>query len=404
MKKIIQIVVSGNTGSVGRIAEDLGSSLLDNNWKSYIAFGRLKRSSKSVLINIGCFLDNVFHLVETRLFDRHGLGSRWSTYLLIMKIKKINPDIIHLHHLHGYFINVKILFNFLKSYNGQVVWTFHDCWSFTGHCCYFEIVNCDKWKTVCGKCPQINQYPKSFYLDRSEKNFLMKKELFLSVKNLTVVSVSQWLSSLVSQSFFSSSNLKMIYNGIDVSKFRIKSDLCTIKDQLGVTNKFVILGVATIWEKRKGFDLFLDLSKSLKSDCVIVLVGLTKDQKSSLPLNILGFERTDNLESLVNFYNCADVFCNLSYEETFGLTTVESLSCGTPVIVLGNSGSRELVHDNVGFVHDKFSVFSIINSIEIIKGNGKNSYSDDCRNHAINNFSNSLAYSNYINLYNDLLK
>jgi glycosyltransferase involved in cell wall biosynthesis len=404
MKKIIQIVVSGNTGSVGRIAEDLGSSLLDNNWKSYIAFGRLKRSSKSVLINIGCFLDNVFHLVETRLFDRHGLGSRWSTHLLIMKIKKINPDIIHLHHLHGYFINVNILFNFLKSYNGQVVWTFHDCWSFTGHCCYFEIVNCDKWKTVCGKCPQINQYPKSFYLDRSKKNFLMKKELFLSVKNLTVVSVSHWLGSLVSQSFFSSSNLKMIYNGIDVSKFRIKSDLCTVKGQLGVTNKFVILGVATIWEKRKGFDLFLELSKSLKSDCVIVLVGLTKDQKSLLPLNILGFERTDNLESLVNFYNCADVFCNLSYEETFGLTTVESLSCGTPVIVLGNSGSRELVHDKVGFVHDKFSVSSIINSIEIIKGNGKNSYSDDCRNHAISNFSNSLAYSNYINLYNDLLK
>ena len=197
MPTIFQICVEGNTGSTGRIAEEIGILAIQKGWNSFIAYGRFPRPSKSNLIQIGTDFDVYLHGLETRLFDRHCLGSKTATHNLVKQIKEIKPDIIHLHHLHGYYINIEILFDFLANASIPVVWTFHDCWSVTGHCAYFDFAGCEKWKTECNNCPEKREYPASIFIDRSRKNYYLKKSLFTSVKKMVVVPVSDWLKNIV---------------------------------------------------------------------------------------------------------------------------------------------------------------------------------------------------------------
>lgn len=220
MPTLLQIVVEGNTGSTGTIAEAIGELAMHQGWESYIAHGRFPRSSKSQTIRIGSGFDVILHGIKTRLFDRHGLGSRNATKLLIDRIQKIKPDIIHLHHIHGYYINIELLFNYLSGADIPVIWTFHDCWSITGHCAYFDFADCDKWKTECNHCPQKKEYPASFCLDRSTKNYNLKKALFTSVKKMVVVPVSDWLKNIVLESFMQDIPVQTIHNGIDTSVFK----------------------------------------------------------------------------------------------------------------------------------------------------------------------------------------
>ena len=218
--KLLQIVVEGNRGSTGIIAESLGNIAIKMGWESYIAHGRFSRESNSKIIKIGSTLDVLCHGIETRIFDRHGLGSRRATKRFILQIKQIKPDIIHLHHLHGYYINFKFLFEFLKTSKIPIVWTFHDCWSFTGHCAYFDFVGCEKWQSECSQCPQKTDYPASIFLDRSKENYRLKKELFTSISNLYIVTVSDWLNELVNHSFFKKNKIKTIHNGTNLDIFK----------------------------------------------------------------------------------------------------------------------------------------------------------------------------------------
>ena len=401
--KLLQICVEGNTGSTGTIAESIGQFVLQKGWESYIAFGRYPRSSNSKLLRIGSDLESMLHGIETRLFDNHGLGSRYATKRLIKKIEFIKPDVIHLHHLHGYYINIELLFLFLQKSKIPIVWTFHDCWSFTGHCAYFDYVGCDKWKTECSQCPQKKEYPKSIFLDNSRNNFLLKKQLFTSIPKITIVSVSKWLDNLVQKSFFKSTNHLYIYNGIDLDLFRPIDEPRFIKNKYNIDNKFVILGVATTWDRRKGLDDFIELAKHIKNDEIIVLIGLNKKQRKNLPYNILGLPRTENRKELSNLFAASDVFLNLSTEETFGLTTAEALACGTPAIVYNRTANPELVNFETGFVVEKNDFLSINRSILEIRENKKEFYIKNCRLRATKLFNSEDVFSSYFELYKKMI-
>jgi len=401
MKKLLQINSVVNSGSTGRIAEEIGQTAMAAGWESYIAYGRNDRPSQSELIKISNDWDIKLHGIQTRLFDRHGLGSRSATKELIGKIKEISPDIIHLHNIHGYYINIEILSHYLKESNTPVIWTLHDCWPITGHCSYFTFVGCEKWKTQCFNCPQKTSYPASWLVDRSEKNFRLKKELFTSLPNLTLVPVSQWLSGILKESFLKGYPIKVIHNGINTDVFNPSSS-SDFRAKHGLENKFILLGVASVWSPRKGLKDFIELSKHLNSDYQIVLIGLSREQIEQLPDNVLGIERTESVEVLANIYSTADIVLNLSYEETFGLTTVEGFACGTPGIVYNATASPELIDDETGIVVEQGNIHKLIKAINQIKEKGKQSYTDACVKRANRLFKKEDRYREYLELYNQL--
>lgn len=403
MPTLLQISIEVNSGSVGRIAEQIGETVLQKGWHSYITYARNHNQSCSQIIKIGNKFDLYRHGIETRIFDNHCFSSKSATKDLINTINKIKPDIIHLHHLHGYFINIEILFQYLKESEIPVVWTFHDCWSFTGHCTHFDFVGCDKWKTECNHCEQKKEYPKSLLLDRSRQNFIDKKRIFNSVKNLTIVSVSKWLHGKVNESFLKNCNSKIIYNGIDINLFFPKDSRDEIDKLYDTKGKYMLLGVATNWDKKKGLQDFINLNSVIDNKFVIVLVGLSKDQLIEIPNNMIGIERTESQGELCALYSASDLFLNLSVEETFGLTTAEALACGVPVIVYNATASPELVNEDTGFVVKKQDIKGLVNVIEKARSLGKSHYTNACRNRAVSLFDKNERFLEYFNLYNEIL-
>jgi len=399
---LLQINTVVNFGSTGRIAEDIGVMAINHGWRSYIAYGRFGRNSQSELVDINSILGFHTHVFQTRLFDRHGLGSKKSTEKLVALIKQLKPNLIHLHNLHGYYLNIEVLFSFLSIADIPVVWTFHDCWPITGHCVYFDFVKCDKWKHECGSCIQKHRYPASYWFDRSTDNFRLKRKLFNSVKNLTIVTVSNWLAGVVRQSFLANVPLVTINNGIDTTVFkRVISH--NVRKKYNLEDKFVILGVASSWDYRKGLDDFIELSRYLDGNCAIILIGLNKQQLNRIPNNILGLSRTDNIEELVDFYNIADVFFNSSLEETFGLTTIEAMACGTPSIVYNNTACPEALSDDTGFIVDKKDLSGVIQAIETVRKRSKDYYSNACIQRVGDLYDKNERYLDYLELYNSII-
>jgi putative colanic acid biosynthesis glycosyltransferase len=405
MPKLLQISIEVNSGSVGKIAEQIGETVLENGWLSYITYARNNNPSKSEVIKIGTKFDLYYHGVETRIFDNHCFSSKSATKDLINTIEKIKPDIIHLHHLHGYFINIEILFSYLKESDIPVVWTFHDCWSFTGHCAYFDFVGCEKWITECHDCEQKKEYPKSLLFDRSRQNYIDKKRIFNSINNLTIVPVSNWLSGKVKDSFLQNYQCVVIQNGIDLNTFYPKRSRTVIDELYKVKGKFIILGVASTWEKRKGLEEFVKLNELIdREKCVILLIGLSQGQIQKLPKSIIGIQRTESVGQLADLYSAADVFLNPTFEDTFPTTNLESLACGTPVITYKTGGSVESVDENTGVVIDKGDIGGLINAIKSIKNKGKCFYEKNCRESAIKNFDRKIKFNDYLELYKNILK
>lgn len=398
---ILQISIEVNSGSVGRIAEQIGEQVIDAGWNSYITYARNNRPSKSKTIKIGKRIDVLWHGIMTRVFDNHAFESKNATRKLISDIEKINPDIIHLHHLHGYFINIEILFEYLQKKNTPVVWTFHDCWSFTGHCAHYSYVGCDRWKNECFSCPQKMGYPTSLLFDRSKKNYEQKKRLFNLVK-INIVPVSHWLGREVKMSFLKNQNIKVIQNGIDIDVFRPKENLDSLKDFYNIKDKFIILGVASTWDKKKGLFEFIRLSKLLNDDQKIMLVGVSQKQKKELPSSIIAIERTENVQQLADLYSLADVFVNPTLEEALGLTNIEAQACGTPVITYKSGGSPETISESTGIIIERENTEELVNAINIIKAKGKKFYSANCRKRAVSNFNKIDRYHDYIELYKEI--
>lgn len=398
--KIYQINVVANSGSTGRIAEGIANLALKEGFECYTAYGRWANKSDTCLYKIGNKMDVYCHVIQTRLFDRHGLASKCATKKLIKNIAQVKPDIIHLHNIHGYYLNYLILFRYLSQLDIPIVWTLHDCWSYTGHCAHYTAVRCRKWENGCFNCPNLADYPQSLFCDSSKSNYKLKKTLFTSVKNITIITVSKWLASEVQKSFLKKYPIKTIYNGLDTQKYY---PVTIKKDKYGWENKFIILGVATFWNKRKGLDDFIELGKILADDEVIVLVGLSKEQIKKIPNNVVGFERTESMQQLVELYSVADIFMNFSMEETFGLTSIESMACGTPVVVFNSTACPEIVNEEVGFIVEPHDLLSVQTIIKQIRQTGKNVYSRKCRSYVLSNFKNEDRYKEYISLYHDLL-
>lgn len=402
MPSLLQINTVVNSGSTGRIVEEIGLLAIAYGWKSYIAFGRNDRPSQSTLIKIGTDWDIKLHGLQTRLFDQHGLGSVAATKRLIEQIKAIKPDIIHLHNLHGYYLNIEILFNYLATLTIPIVWTLHDCWPFTGHCSHFDYIGCEKWKTQCYKCPQKSEYPASFGFDRSKKNYDLKKQLFTSVKNLTIVPVSNWLANLVKDSFLAKFPFQVIHNGINTSAFK-PVDFSSVLEKYRIENKIILAGVASIWSSRKGLRDFMELAQRLNAIYQIVLVGLTEKQMRQLPQNIIGISRTENVQELAQIYSAADIFINPTWEDNFPTTNLEAMACCTPVISYKTGGSPESIDSNTGIIVKKGSIEELIEAINEIQKKGKEFYSPFCIKRIQQLYDKNNRYKDYINLYKSLI-
>ncbi|WP_053826633.1 glycosyltransferase [Lascolabacillus massiliensis] len=402
-KKILQINSVVNTGSTGRIAEGIGQAAMSVGWESYIAYGRNERPSTSKTLRIGSSWDLKLHGIQTRLFDNHGLASDRATNKFINDIELIKPNIIHLHNIHGYYLNYNILFEYLNKTNIPIVWTLHDCWPITGHCIYFTYVGCEKWKTECYKCPQKKEYPASWIFDRSRKNYILKKSLFKNIPNLTLIPVSDWLSGLIKISFLKDKPTKVIHNGIDTNVFRPTSGI-SFRMKHKLQDKFIILGIANIWEPRKGLKDFFDLSILLNDQFQIVLVGLNSRQIKQLPNNIIGIKRTESVNELVELYQDSDVFVNPTYEDNFPTTNLESLACGTPVITYKTGGSPEAIDDSTGIIVEQGNIIKLVDAINEIKSKGKMYYSDACVERAHRLYRKEDRYKEYIDLYESLIK
>lgn len=401
---VFQINSSCNRGSTGRIAEQIGRAAQERGYECYIAYGRYYQPSELNAIKMGNKFTNAIHGISSRILDNHGLMSTEPTKNLVKQMKEIKPDIVHLHNIHGYFLNYKVLFEYLASAHIPIVWTLHDCWPFTGHCAYFDFAGCNLWETGChAPCPCKKGYPESLLMDASKKNYELKKKLFTSVDNLTLVPVSEWLGDLVSKSYLNKNPIKVIHNGIDVEKFKPQVDTEALKKRYNISNKNIVLGVAAIWEPRKGFDDFLKLRNELPANYIIVLVGVSAEQKKMLPEGVIGVEHTESLDELVKLYSSANVFVNPTYEDNFPTTNLEALACGTPVITYKTGGSVEAVFDGTGSVVEQGDIFGLKTQIELLCSKDRTRMRHECRQRAIDNFKAENRFEDYVDLYDSLI-
>lgn len=328
-------------GSTGRIVCETARKLIREGNECMIAYGRDTNVSKDIkTYKIGTKLDIAVHGIMTRLFDRHGFCSKKATRQLLEVIKDYKPDVIWLHNLHGYYLNIEILFSFIKTMDYKVKWTLHDCWSFTGHCPHFSFVDCNKWMEQCHDCPQLRRYPSCIGWSKTKGNFLRKKKAFTGIKDMELIVPSYWLEGLVKKSFLKDYQVTVQYNTVDNKVFYpIESN---IREKYNLTDKIIVLGVAMDWTKYKGLSEYYYLAEKLSDNYKVVLIGLSKRQLSKVPDSVLGLPKTRNIDDLVKWYSTADVLVSASREETFGMTILEAHSCGTPSIVYKNTACEEV--------------------------------------------------------------
>ena len=406
--KLLQInpVIRANT-STGRIMQEIGELAMANGWESYIAYSYGRDGVKpcsSKLVPVGNRLDVAWHGLVTRMTDRHGLASCMVTRSFIREIERIKPDIIHIHNIHGYFLNYRILFDYLAKSNVPVIWTVHDCWLYTGHCYYYSYAGCDRWKAHCNNCPQRKDFPTSWFIDRSSLNFSDKKAAFTSIpkERMTIVPVSEWIKGEMQLSFLKDANFQVIHNGINLDNFQI-CDAESIRAKYGLGNRHVILGVASIWMEEKGWDDFMQMAPLLRDDEVIVLVGVTEEQKKKLPANVIGISRTENVHQLAELYSAAVAFVNPTWQDNYPTVNLEAIACGTPVVTYRTGGSIEAVTDKTGIVVEQGDVQGLLDAVRLIEGRGKAFYQEACRQYALQNFDKNDRYADYIRLYEELL-
>lgn len=409
MKKLLQInpVLRTNT-STGRIVQEIGELAIEEGWDSYVAYSGGRdglKPCKSKLIPVGGKVDVAFHGLWTRLTDRHGLASWSATRRFIDEIKALKPDIIHIHNIHGYFLNYKILFDFLARNDIPVVWTVHDCWLYTGHCYYYSSIGCDKWMIGCGNCPQKRAFPSSWFVDRSKKNFDDKSLAFNSIKDrLTIVPVSEWIRGEMSNSFLKNCQFQVIHNGIDLNVFSVQDNEQGVRQRYGLGDKRIILGLASIWSKEKGWDDFIEMAKMLNDNELIVLVGVSEKQQEQLPSNIVGIRRTENVQQLAELYSAADVFVNPTWQDNYPTVNLEAIACGTPVVTYRTGGSVEAINDSTGMIVEQGDVAGLLSAAREIMQRGTQLFKDSCRKFALENFDKEERYNDYLKLYDKLLK
>lgn len=409
MKRLLQInpVLRVNT-STGRIMQEIGELAMQNGWESYIAYSYGRdgiKECKSRLLPVGNWWSVLKHGVATRLFDRHGLASGTATRKFIRQMEELQPDIIHIHNIHGYFLNYRLLFAYLSQCHIPIVWTVHDCWLYTGHCYYYSYAGCQKWQSGCRHCPQKRGFPASLWLDRSQQNYADKKEAFTSVPRnlLTIVPVSQWIREEMALSFLHDYEYHIIHNGINTETFKL-FNAEEIKLRYQLQGKHIILGVASIWSKEKGLEDFIRLAAMLREDEVIVLVGVKPKEQRLLPKNIIGIARTGNIEQLAQLYSAADVFVNPTWQDNYPTVNMEAIACGTPVVTYRTGGSIETITPSTGMVVEQGDMNGVLEAVRTIESRGKGYYAQPCRNYALAHFRKEERYADYLALYDQLIQ
>ena len=387
-----------NFGSTGHIMLQIADLATKKGHEVICSFyARRNKDKDKNCIYIGNKVSHNIHKKLYRKTGNNGCYSKISTWNFLRKVKKFDPDLIHIHNLHNCYINLPMLFDYIKKNNKKVVWTLHDCWSFTGQCPYFTAVGCEKWKTGCHDCEQINRYP-SCSVDRTDKMWNRKKEWFTGVQNLTIVTPSQWLADLVKQSFLKDYPVKVINNGIDLDVFKpTESDFRT---KHNLEDKKIILGVASVWEVRKGLDVFIELSKRLDDRYKIVLVGTNDEVDKKLPEGIISIHRTSNQKELAELYTAADVFFIPTREDNFPTVNMESLACGTPVLTFNTGGSPEMVDEATGVVLMNEDRASVEQAVISMCESGK--YSKEACTERAKQYDSGLKYNEYLSLFENI--
>ncbi len=347
---------------------------------------------------LGTRIEHAVHYVLGKKFGRLGYFSHFATLKLISDFKKIKPDIIHIHNIHNWCLNFPLLFSYLKRCGAKIVWTLHDCWSFTGQCPCFDMAGCDKWKTGCYNCPQCDVYPQTD-IDRSAKMYEKKKEWFLGVPNMALVTPSKWLADLVKQSFMGEYPVKVIPNGIDLSVFSPRSS--SFKKIYGCEGKTVLLGVAFDWGERKGLDVFSQLAKRFDDCFKIVLVGIPNELAANMPDNIICIGKTKSQEELAEIYSAADIFVNPTREDNFPTVNMEALACGTPVITFNTGGCPEVVDSSCGIVVPRNDIDALCEKILYVAEN-KPFDKASCIKRA-EQFDKNDRFKEYLDFYGELL-
>ena len=407
MRKLLQInPVLRISTSTGRIMQEIGELAIQNGWESYIAYGKGRdgiRPCKSQIIPIGNRWDTLWHGLGTRLFDRHGLASVLATQKFVEQIEEIAPDIIHIHNIHGYFLNYQVLFEYLSTCGIPVVWTVHDCWLYTGHCYYYSYIGCNRWQTGCNHCPQKRKFPASLLFDRSIRNYADKKTAFTSMPKdkLVIVPVSEWIRSEMKHSFLRDYPFRVIHNGINLDSFEI-CDTQKIASKYGLAGKHVLLGVASIWSKEKGLDDFIQMARLLKDDELIVLVGIKPEERKLLPGNIFGISRTENVHELAELYSLADAFINPTWQDNYPTVNMEAIACGTPVVTYRTGGSVETITAETGCIVEQGNYKGLLEAARNIRKYNKEYWRPICRAYATKHFRKEERYADYFRLYEEL--
>lgn len=387
--------VAMRSNAPGRLMLDINNAVVGNKGQALVMFGRGDVSHASAVKNVktsGDF-DTLSHALMSRLNDSEGLHSKIATRAMVARLSDFTPDIIHLHNLHGHYLNYPILFDYLRRIDTPIVWTMHDCWAFTGHCAYYAANGCEGIADGCVNCHHRRDYPCSL-LSRSGENFNRKVNAFKGVRNMSVVAVSHWLADQLSKSFLGTYPVSIIPNGID-------TDVFSPVQPLSPRRKFTILGVAARWDKRKNLRFFIELSKRLPDDCEIKLVGLTRLQRVGLPGGIKAVGGIHDNRDLARVYSESDLFINPSLAETFGMTTVEAMACGTPVIVNNVTALPETVVDGAGFSIDINDMEGVLALISRFRGVEKPV--EVCRSHVVSSYSVKAMTDAYLTLYGELL-
>lgn len=397
----INMCVEGSTGKImlqiAECARDNGHEVVTFSTHQF----NIKYKKKLIPPNgheyYGTYFENAIHYILARETGLLGCFAAFETRRLITKIKKMKPDIIHFHNLHGFCINFPELFNYVKKSNFKVIWTLHDCWTFTGHCPHFDMIGCNRWKNQCYECPQHLEYPKSI-IDNSKYMYNLKKKWFTGIKNMILVTPSEWLANLTRQSYMGEYEIKVINNGIDLSIFKpTKSDF---RKKYMCEDKFLILGVAFGWGIKKGLDVFIELAHRLDNNYQIILVGTDDIVDLQLPNNIISIHRTENQRELAEIYTAVDLFVNPTREDTYPTVNMEAIACGTPVLSFNTGGGPEIIDSTCGKVVEKDNIDQMEQEIIRILHNGKFSV-EKCVQKA-KQFDMNRKFKEYVELYESI--
>lgn len=398
--KVVQINGVSSAGSTGKIVTQLSDVMTSEGIENYIISAGYKETTKRENVFFcSSYIGVRLHQILGSLLGNTGFHSFFATQKAISVLKKIQPDVVHLHNIYSYFLNVELLLKFLKRKNIKTILTIHDFWAMTGHCTHFEAAGCFRWKEQCGACPQLNKFPYSRFFDRTTNLLNKKKSIYKDWDNLHLATVSKWVANYLPFSILNGKEIRVIPNGIDTNTFMRRP----IERPENLKDKFIILSVAMSWGVNKGLNDLISLSSKLSKDEVIVIIGLSDSKTEDLPQNIICIPKTKNAEELCQYYNMADVYVTASVEETMGLTVVEAMACGTPAVVYNKTALPELVVDGCGYICKETGADALYSAIKTVRKLGKQHFSQTCIEHATENFDKQKQYNKYCDYYYDIL-